>query len=65
MYNNHKILYKNEGVDLKKLRRWQEESIQLRKEKREIELFKRRNINETIKGDKVDVSVIDITNTNH
>lgn len=51
--------YKNEGVDSKELRRRrEEEGIQLRKQKRDIQLFKRRNINETIQNDEADVSMI-------
>jgi len=51
--------YKNEGVDSKELRRRrEEEGMQLRKQKRDIQLFKRRNINETIQNDDLDVSVI-------
>lgn len=51
--------YKNEGVDSKELRRRrEEEGIQLRKQKRDIQLFKRRNINETVQGDDVDVSTM-------
>jgi len=51
--------YKNEGVDSKELRRRrEEEGIQLRKQKRDIQLFKRRNINETIQNEDPDVSVI-------
>lgn len=51
--------YKNEGVDSKELRRRrEEEGIQLRKQKRDIQLFKRRNINDTVQTDEgVDVSV--------
>lgn len=50
--------YKNEGVDSKELRRRrEEEGIQLRKQKRDIQLFKRRNINETIQNDETDVSL--------
>lgn len=58
MSNTHRMRYKNEGVDSKELRRRrEEEGIQLRKQKRDIQLFKRRNINETIQTDDVDVSV--------
>lgn len=58
MSNSHRMRYKNEGVDSKELRRRrEEEGIQLRKQKRDIQLFKRRNINETIQTDDVDVSV--------
>lgn len=49
--------YKNEGVDSKELRRRrEEEGIQLRKQKRDIQLFKRRNINENIQNEDPDVS---------
>lgn len=59
MSNTHRMRYKNEGVDSKELRRRrEEEGIQLRKQKRDIQLFKRRNINETIQNEDVDVSVI-------
>lgn len=55
--------YKNEGVDSKELRRRrEEEGIQLRKQKRDIQLFKRRNINETIQPDDNEVSTIDAVN---
>lgn len=58
MSNTHRMRYKNEGVDSKELRRRrEEEGIQLRKQKRDIQLFKRRNINETIQNDEADVSV--------
>lgn len=59
MSNTHRMRYKNEGVDSKELRRRrEEEGIQLRKERRDIQVFKRRNIFETIQHDDVDVSVI-------
>lgn len=59
MSNTHRMRYKNEGVDSKELRRRrEEEGIQLRKQKRDIQLFKRRNINETIQTDDVDVSTV-------
>lgn len=58
MSNTHRMRYKNEGVDSKELRRRrEEEGIQLRKQKRDIQLFKRRNINETIQSEESDVSV--------
>lgn len=47
------MLYKNEGVDSKELRRRrEEEDVQLRKQKREMRVSKNRNI------DKDNVSVI-------
>lgn len=59
MSNTHRMRYKNEGVDSKELRRRrEEEGIQLRKQKRDIQLFKRRNINETIQSEDSDVSMI-------
>lgn len=59
MSNTHRMRYKNEGVDSKELRRRrEEEGIQLRKQKRDIQLFKRRNINETIQNDDIDVSAV-------
>lgn len=58
MSNTHRMRYKNEGVDSKELRRRrEEEGIQLRKQKRDIQLFKRRNINDTIQSEDADVSV--------
>ncbi|XP_060879657.1 importin subunit alpha-7 [Metopolophium dirhodum] len=58
MSNTHRMRYKNEGVDSKELRRRrEEEGIQLRKQKRDIQLFKRRNINETIQNDDPDVAL--------
>lgn len=59
MSNTHRMRYKNEGVDSKELRRRrEEEGIQLRKQKRDIQLFKRRNINDTIQNDDIDVSAV-------
>lgn len=64
MSNTHRMRYKNEGVDSKELRRRrEEEGIQLRKQKRDIQLFKRRNINETIQNDETDVSVSRLSNS--
>jgi hypothetical protein len=43
--NVHKARYKNMGLDSQELRRRrEEEGIQLRKQKREQQLFKRRNV---------------------
>lgn len=42
----HKNRYKNTGLDSQELRRRrEEEGVQLRKQKREQQLFKRRNVN--------------------
>lgn len=42
----HKYRYKNTGLDSQELRRRrEEEGVQLRKQKREQQLFKRRNVN--------------------
>ncbi len=44
--SNHKQRYKNQGLDSQELRRRrEEEGIQLRKQKREQQLFKKRNVN--------------------
>ena len=44
--NLHKARYKNAGLDSNEMRRRrEEEGIQLRKQKREQQLFKRRNVN--------------------
>jgi len=44
--NNHKQRYKNTALDPTELRRRrEEEGIQLRKQKREQQLFKKRNVN--------------------
>lgn len=46
MSSNHKARYKNVGMDSQELRRRrEEEGIQLRKQKREQQLFKKRNVN--------------------
>jgi hypothetical protein len=43
---NHKYRYKNAGLDSQELRRRrEEEGVQLRKQKREQQLSKRRNVN--------------------
>lgn len=43
---SHKNRYKNAGLDSQELRRRrEEEGVQLRKQKREQQLFKRRNVN--------------------
>ncbi|XP_050428800.1 importin subunit alpha-7 isoform X1 [Adelges cooleyi] len=61
MSNSHRMRYKNEGVDSKELRRRrEEEGIQLRKQKRDIQLFKRRNINDGIENDDLDSAVPNI-----
>lgn len=57
--NSHRYRYKNVGLDAQELRRRrEEEGVQLRKQKRETELCKRRNINET--GD--DLSSVEDSN---
>lgn len=46
MSSNHKQRYKNSALDSKELRRRrEEEGLQLRKQKREQQLFKKRNVN--------------------
>lgn len=46
MSSNHKQRYKNAALDSKELRRRrEEEGLQLRKQKREQQLFKKRNVN--------------------
>jgi len=66
MSDNHRILYKNKGVDSNELRRCrEEEGIRLRKEKREIELYKRRNVGQIIEADQANVSTTDTIVTNH
>lgn len=43
---SHKYRYKNTGLDSQELRRRrEEEGVQLRKQKREQQIFKRRNVN--------------------
>ena len=45
---NHKLKYKNAALDTQELRRRrEEEGIQLRKQKREQQLFKKRNVSTT------------------
>ena len=45
---NHKLKYKNSALDAQELRRRrEEEGIQLRKQKREQQLFKKRNVSAT------------------
>lgn len=44
--NDHRLRYKNSALDVQELRRRrEEEGVQLRKQKREQQLFKRRNVN--------------------
>lgn len=58
MSNTTRMRHKNEGIDSKELRRRrEEESLQFRKQKRDIQLFKRRNINNTIQMYDDNVSV--------
>lgn len=46
MSGGHKHRYKNAGLSAEELRRRrEEEGVQLRKQKREQQLFKRRNVN--------------------
>uniref|UniRef100_A0A646QFF3 Importin subunit alpha n=1 Tax=Hemiscolopendra marginata TaxID=943146 RepID=A0A646QFF3_9MYRI len=46
MANSHRLRYKNSALDIQELRRRrEEEGVQLRKQKREQQLFKRRNVN--------------------
>ena len=46
--SSHRSKYKNAGLDSQEMRRRrEEEGIQLRKQKREQQLFKRRNVQET------------------
>lgn len=46
MSDSHKHRYKNAGLSADELRRRrEEEGVQLRKQKREQQLFKRRNVN--------------------
>lgn len=56
MSSNHKQRYKNSALDSKELRRRrEEEGLQLRKQKREQQLFKKRNVNlpEGLDGEEV------------
>ena len=46
--SSHRSKYKNAGLDSQEMRRRrEEEGIQLRKQKREQQLFKRRNVQDT------------------
>lgn len=52
----HKHRYKNSALDSIELRRRrEEEGLQLRKQKRELQLFKRRNVNINILPDDNDL----------
>lgn len=57
--STHKYRYKNVGLDSQELRRRrEEEGVQLRKQKREQQLSKRRNVPNTVTDDDT-VSVTD------
>ena len=60
MTSQHKMKYKNVGLDSAELRRRrEEEGIQLRKQKRDEQMFKKRNLNAN--DDSIQV-IITITN---
>lgn len=55
---SHKHKYKNVGLDSQELRRRrEEEGIQLRKQKREQQLIKRRNVNIAQEEEEVDSTI--------
>ena len=59
--SSHRSKYKNAGLDSQEMRRRrEEEGIQLRKQKREQQLFKRRNVQDT-----TDEQVIQVCKKNH
>lgn len=66
MSGGHKHRYKNAGLSADELRRRrEEEGVQLRKQKREQQLFKRRNVNlPTSNAPDVTLQVGQVGNTN-
>ncbi|RWS25991.1 Importin subunit alpha-7-like protein [Leptotrombidium deliense] len=65
--NHHKFRYKNAGLDARELRRRrEEEGVQLRRQKRESELCKRRNLAESsVYDNEISSTTGDESSTQH